>query len=140
MSRVMRFFCWLMALAVLLSGMCFEKIKADSILRCPEFSAAREVLEYTTESELAASAEMEFLPQVTCNTHSDGNVQEEAPAPQQSPARCGNIHPAMLLHTARWFGPTLKNRYEEILRGVCWSFIVSYIQCQGGTMPDSIDI
>lgn len=65
MSRVMRFFCWLMALAVLLSGMCFEKIKADSILRCPEFSAAREVLEYTTESEPAASAEMEFLPQVT---------------------------------------------------------------------------
>ena len=67
-------------------------------------------------------------------------MQEEAPAPQQGPAHCGNIHPAMLLHTARWFGPTLKNRYEEILRGVCWSFIVSYIQCQGGTMPDSIDI
>lgn len=85
MSRVMRFFCWLMALAVLLSGMCFEKIKADSILRCPEFSAAREVLEYTTESEPAASAEMEFLPQVTCNTHSEGNVQEEAPAPPAEP-------------------------------------------------------
>ena len=71
-------------------------------------------------------------------SHPEGGGQQQEVQPQQQPSLCGSVLTVEFLNSQCWIGPTLRRRYQEILRGVSWSFIVSYIQCQGGTMSGTI--
>ncbi len=139
MSRFGRLFRCLLALAVLIAGMCLEQIKADSILVCPNSPVASQRQVYgtlTLQDYDAAGAKI--TARAPLSGHPEGGLQEQQVGPQQIPALCGRVLPVQRSRCEARPGPTLRSVYQRVLSGASWVFIVSYIQCQGGTTAGTI--
>ena len=125
-----RLLCLLLIAAIF--GVCLGGIQADPVLRCPMVSAPRQ------QSQILAAQPMQFLPRTVEATPTEGGGQEQEVQPQQQPSLCGSILPLEISDSQRFIGPTLKSRYQRILGSQSLRFIVSYIQCQGGTMSGTV--
>ncbi len=125
-----RLLCLVLLAAVF--GMCLSGIQADPTLRSP--IAAQTV----HASQTLAFQPVQFLPQTVPATPPEGGGQEQQVQPQQQPSLCGSVLPLEISDSQRFIGPTLKSRYQRILGSRSLRFIVSYIQCQGGTMSGTI--
>lgn len=125
-----RLLCVVLIAAVF--GMCLGMMQADPVLRCP--ATAKTV----QSSQLVSAQPMQFLPRTVLPSPQEGNEQESQVRPQQQPSLSGSILPLEISDSQRSVGPTLKSRYQRILGSRTLRFIVSYIQCQGGTMSGTI--
>ena len=125
-----RLLCLLLIAA--LFGVCLGGIQADPTLCCPVLSETEQ------SSQLVAAQPMQFLPRTVEAAPTEGGGQEQEVQPQQQPSLCGSILPLEISDSQRFIGPTLKSRYQQILGSRSLRFIVSYIQCQGGTTSGTV--
>ena len=123
-----RLVCLLLAAAIF--GVCLGGIQADPAFRCP-------VLAETEQSNQLALP-IQFLPGTVQSSPMEGIEQELQLQPQQQPSLCGSILPPEIADFRQFIGPTLKSRYQQILGSRSLRFIVSYIQCQGGTTSSTV--
>lgn len=121
-----RLLCLLLIAA--LFGVCLGGIQADPVLRCP----------ILTETEQSGQTNQQLLPRTVHTSPMEGIEQESQVHPQQQPSLCGSILPLEISDSQRFIGPTLKSRYQQILGSRSLRFIVSYIQCQGGTTSGTV--
>ena len=123
-----RLLCLLLIAA--LFGVCLGGIQSDPVLRCPALAE--------TEQSGQTDLPMQLLPQTVHASPMEGIEQEPQVHPQQQPILCGSILPLEISDSQRFIGPTLKSRYQRILGSWSLRFIVSYIQCQGGTTSGTV--
>ena len=123
-----RLLCLLLIAA--LFGVCLGGIQADPTLCCPTLAK--------TEQTGQTDQPMQLLPRTVHASPTEGIEQETQVHPQQQPSLCGSILPLEISDSQRFIGPTLKSRYQQILGSRSLRFIVSYIQCQGGTTSGTV--
>ncbi len=127
-----RLLCLLFIVTIL--GMCLRDNQAAApVLGCPISSTPHQ-----QQSQILAVQPMQFLPRTVEATTTEGGGQEQEVQPQQQPSCCGSILPLETSDSQRFIGPTLKSRYQRILGSQSLRFILSYIQCQGGTMSGTV--
>ena len=138
MFRQKRMLCCLLAAIILISGVCFDGFRADSAFISAGASVSAHLSQDSTLPRLTELDNIWLISRTVQPSHPEGGGQQQEVQPQQQPSLCGSVLTVEFLNSQCWIGPTLRRRYQEILRGVSWSFIVSYIQCQGGTVSGTI--
>ena len=131
MFRQKRMLCCLLAAIILISGVCFDGFRADSVFVSAGASVSAHLSQDSALPRLTELDNIWLISRTVQPSHPEGGGQ-------QQPSLCGSVLTVAFLDSQCWISPTLRRRYQEILRGVSWSFIVSYIQCQGGTMSGTI--
>ena len=126
-----RLLCLLLIAA--LFGVCLGGIQADPVLRCPALAATEQ-----SSQTVQPDQPMQLLPRTVRSSPIEGIEQEHQVRPQQQPSLCGSILPLEISDSQRFIGPTLKSLYQQILGSRSLRFIVSYIQCQGGTTSGTV--